>query len=274
MMLFSLPSLPACLFADKKQKGQTLSLSSLPSSHSKILLLQLLRRLLTGLGKSRLIPVKVIHLLLVRIVMAEESVEDDRSTRSEDGDARVHPKNLGVDENGDEGLVESGAESVGEEVDTLDEGLHRGRGFGVGVLEAGDGNEDLGQADEDVCGRLHGNVQIVWEGTIPVHAGRACAWRVVARSGRVDEVLHDGGVSHAYRGEAEANCDAHDGAQLDASLAENRVNDAVEEGCEDQDGDRVEVLHEVVRHAVALHLSGLRDKVGRELTVANPEDGD
>jgi hypothetical protein len=96
--------------------------------------------------------------------MAEDGVEDNRSASSEDGDADVHPKDLGVDEDGDEGLVESGAESVGEEVDTLDEGLHRGRGFGVGVLETGDGDEDLGHTDEDVCGRLHGDVDMIWQG--------------------------------------------------------------------------------------------------------------
>jgi hypothetical protein len=75
-------------------------------------------------------------------------------------------------------------------------------------------------------------------------------------------VLHNGGVSHAYRGEAEADSNAHNRSQLDASFAENWVDDAVEERGEDQDRDRVEVLHEIVRHAVALHLSGLRNKVG------------
>lgn len=39
---------------------------------------------------------------------------------------------------------------------------------------------------------------------------------------------------------------------------------------EDQDRDGVEVLHEVVGHAVAFHLRGLGDEVARELTVADP----
>jgi hypothetical protein len=75
-------------------------------------------------------------------------------------------------------------------------------------------------------------------------------------------VLHDSGVGHAYGGEAEADCNTHDRTQLDASFAENGVDDAVEERGEDQDRDRVEVLHEIVGHAVALHLSGLRNEVG------------
>jgi len=205
--------------------------------------------------------------------VVEECVEDNRRASRENGNTGVHPQDLRVDEHRNESLVERGAEGVGEEVDTLHERFHRRRGLGVGVLETGDGDEDFCQADEDVCGRLHGDVYIVGQGGVPIHSGRACAWCVVAGSGGVDEVLHDGGIGHTYGGKAEADCDTHDGAQLDTSAAKNGVDDAVEEGGKDQDGDRVEVLHEIVRHAVALHLSGLRNEVGRELSVAHPEDG-
>jgi hypothetical protein len=205
--------------------------------------------------------------------MVEESVEDNGSASSEDGNTGVHPKDLRVDENGNESLVKSGAESVGEEIDTLHERLHRWRGFGVSVLETGDGDEDLGHADEDVRGRLDGDVDVVGQRRIPIHASGAGAWRVVAGSGGVNEVLHDSGVDHAEGSEAESDRDTHDGTQLDASAAEDGVDDAVEQGGEDQDGDRVEVLHEIVGHAVALHLSGLGNEVGRELSVAHPEDG-
>ena len=75
-------------------------------------------------------------------------------------------------------------------------------------------------------------------------------------------MLHNSGIGHAYGGEAEANGNAHNRTQLDASFAEDGVDNAVEERGKDQDGDRVEVLHEVVGHAVALHLSGLRNEVG------------
>ena len=205
--------------------------------------------------------------------MVEDGIEDDRSARGENGNTGVHPQNLGVDEDRDESLVESRAEGVGEEVDTLDERLHRRRGLGVSVFETGDGNEDFGQTDEDVCRRLHGDVHHIGQGGLPVHASRTGAWCVITRSGGVDEVLHNGSVGHAHGGEAKADGDTHDRAQLNTSAAEDRVDNTVQEGREDQDGDRVEVLHEIVRHAVALHLAGLRDEVGRELSVAHPEDG-
>lgn len=35
----------------------------------------------------------------------------------------------------------------------------------------------------------------------------------------------------------------------------------------------IEVLHQIIRHAVPLHLTSLGHEVGRELGVADPEDG-
>jgi hypothetical protein len=34
----------------------------------------------------------------------------------------------------------------------------------------------------------------------------------------------------------------------------------------------IKVLHEIVGHAVTLHLTSLGDEVGRELPIADPED--
>lgn len=85
-------------------------------------------------------------------------------------------------------------------------------------------------------------------------------------------MLDDGGVGHADGCEHEADGDTHDGTELDAHAAEDGVENTIQEWSEDQDGDGVEVLHEIVRHAVTDHLSSLRDEVGRELTVADPED--
>lgn len=110
--------------------------------------------------------------------MVEQEPEYNSGTSSEDRNTDVHPKNLRVDENGDQSLVERGAESVCEEVDTLHEGLHRRRSLGVSVLETSDRDENLSQADEDVRRGLDGDVDVVGERSLAVHAGWAGAWGV------------------------------------------------------------------------------------------------
>lgn len=49
-------------------------------------------------------------------------------------------------------------------------------------------------------------------------------------------------------------------------LCEKRIQ-AVEDGEEDDDGDGVEVLHQIVGNAVAAHFTGLGDEVVGELSV-------
>lgn len=99
------------------------------------------------------------------------------------------------------------------------------------------------------------------------------AGELVAGLGGVDDVLDNGGIGEAEGGEPEANGDAGNGTQLNAHLAEDGVDNAVEERGKEENGQGVKVLHKVVGHAVTLHLLGLGDKVGGELAVADPEDG-
>lgn len=89
------------------------------------------------------ITVEAVHFLFILIVMVESEPENDRGGEGKGRDTGIHPQNLGIDEDRDESLVEGGAEGVGEEVHALHEGLHAGRGLGVGVFETGDGNEDF-----------------------------------------------------------------------------------------------------------------------------------
>ena len=203
--------------------------------------------------------------------MVEREPEDARDGARGDGDARVHPHDGRVPRGGDEGLVQGGADGVGEEVEGLHEGFHARRRFRVRVFQPRHGDEDLRDADEDVGGRLHGDVHVVGQRGGAVQARGAAARVAVARARGVDDVLDDGGVGEAEGGEDEADGDAGDGLELDARAAQGRVDEAVEDGDEDDDGDGVEVLHQVVRHAVAFHLRGLADEVGAELAVAYPD---
>lgn len=205
--------------------------------------------------------------------MVEEEEEDDGGDEAGAGNTSVHPDEVRVLGHRHQGLGDGRAEGVGEEVQTLDKRLHGGGSLGVGVLETSDGNEDLGKADEDVGRRLDGNVHVVGERLAVGGGGVAVEGVFVARAGVVDQVLDNGGIAQAERDPDEAQRDSRNGADVDASLAQRGVDEHVEQGGEDENRDGIEVLHEVVGHAVAVHLAGLGDEVGGELTVANPEDG-
>lgn len=95
---------------------------------------------------------------------------------------------------------------------------------------------------------------------------------VVVGRADVDLVLDDGGKGHGERREDEPPRDTGDGVHGEAALAEEGVDDLVEDGDEDDDDDRVNVLQLVIGHAVQLHLARLRDEVGVELVVDDPVD--
>lgn len=102
---------------------------------------------------------------------------------------------------------------------------------------------------------------------IPARGGH-----VVVGRADVDLMLDDGGKGHGEAREDEPPRDAGDGVHGEPPLAEERVDDLVEDGDEDDDDDGVDVLQLVVGHPVQLHLARLRDEVGAELVVDDPVD--
>ena len=134
-------------------------------------------------------------------------------------------------------------------------------------------DEDLSQTNEHVSGCLHGDVHVVGKRAVSIHASRAISGAAVTGTSLVDNVLNNGRVHEAESAEHESNGDTSNGLELDSELAKNGVNDHVENWDEDDNRDRVKVLHQIVGHAVALHLTGLRNEVAGELRVADPKDG-
>jgi len=194
--------------------------------------------------------------------VVEEEVEDDARKSCGDADAGVHPHDGGIAGGRNEGFADSGSDGGGEEVKRLDEGFHARWGFGVGVFETGDGDEDLSQTDENVGRRLHGDMDVVWKSATG-GANACCAFSgtTVARAGAVDEVLNNGGVCKADGSEEETDRDASNRLELDLKLAEDGVDNDVQNRNEDDNGNGVEVLHQIVGHAVALHLASLGNEV-------------
>jgi len=90
-------------------------------------------------------------------------------------------------------------------------------------------------------------VHIVWFAIGCRRAGRGC---FVAGSSVVDEVLDDGSIGHGDCGKEEAPGDTSDGFEEDSDLAEKRIEAHVKDGNKDDDGDGVDVLHDIVGDAV------------------------
>lgn len=199
----------------------------------------------------------------------EDGVEDKTSHKGRTGKTGEHPHDGGVESGGSEGLGDSRSEGVREEVHRLHEGLHAGRCLGVGVLETGNRGENLRYTDEHVGRGLNGDVySVALGGAVDL---RGCAQRLaVAGSGGVDQVLYNSGVHHGKRGDDESKGDTGDGGEGDLHAAHQGVDAGFQKGNENNHGDGVEILHQIVRNAVAFHLAGLGDEVGGELSVDDP----
>jgi len=98
-------------------------------------------------------------------------------------------------------------------------------------------------------------------------------WMPVPWTSLIDVVLQDRGPEHTACDEEETEDDSVDWWERNAHLSEKWVDQAVHDGYEDNDGERIKVLHEVIWDAMRIHLFGLGHEVVRELVVAYPIDG-
>jgi len=159
------------------------------------------------------------HIKLIFLLIQRSELEDEKTPTNE----RNHSKNAVVpDEERIAGkrvksLGNGGGDGISEESDGLAERSHVSRSLGVGILQRGDGSEDLGESDEDVATSLNPNVEWGWVcGTILIDAGVGvvATWR-----GLVDVVLDNGGPNHGCCCKPETNCDLLDGSELKAHLS-------------------------------------------------------
>ena len=208
-----------------------------------------------------------VEMILTLIVVVEAEPERDTADKGNDGNDTVVPYEKGIIGKGSEGLTDGGGEGAGEEVDGHDEGLHVLGGLGEGVLVAGDVGEELGDTDEDVRETLGPHID--GRGVASLTVGVIAAGRLL-----VNVVLHDAGSNHREGSEEETDGHALDGGKVDANLAETGVDQAIENGDHDDNGDGVKVLDNIVGHTVELHGSGLRGEVTGHLVVGKMENGE
>ena len=216
--------------------------------------------------------VKLVHLVLSVVEVVEQNPDDATSNERRNSKTSKHPLDLGVDNERVECLRNSRSESVGKEVHGLNERLHAGRGFGVCVLETSDRCEDLRETDEHVSTSLSGNVNVVSLVNAIDEISVTRTGVRVARPGLVNVVLDDASVDHGERGDPESGYDTVDRRERNLVLAERGHEPLVNDGQENDNGDGIEVLHQVVGNTVATHLTGLSDEVVGEVAVNNPVD--
>lgn len=213
--------------------------------------------------------IESVHLVLGAVVMPKHEPEDASAGEGDAGKASVECNHVWVAGLARHADADGAAESDLQQKDGRYQRLHGRRRLGVCVFQAGDGCEDLGQADEDVCWRLKGHVGAV--GDAAAVRGRACQRPVEARALVVDVVLDAGGVGHRRRHEEEAGENAGDGAEWNAQLAQERVDALLYDWDEDDDGDWVQVEEQVVGQPVRLHRPGHRYERGVHLAIEQPE---
>src|SRR5690242_6620544 len=213
--------------------------------------------------------VKGVHLVLGVVEVVEQDPDQAAGNERSDSQTAEHPHDRGVVQEGVQRLGDGGSERVGEQVHGLDERLHAGRRFGVGVLETSDRGENLGNTDEHVGAGLGGNVDVVTLGNTIDLAGIAERVAITGTS-LVDVMLDDSGVDHGKRGDPEPSGDTVDGREVDLVLAEEREEELIHDRQEDDNGNGIEVLHQIVRDTVTSHLTSLGNKVVGEVSVYDP----
>lgn len=204
--------------------------------------IRLLAALILGL-------LEVIPLVLLLVEVLEAEPEADTASSSNDSHRAIIPDPVGVAGERRPGLAKGRGDGGHEEVHAHDDGLHVVGRLGEGVLVRGGVGKDLGQADEDVRQALGPDV----DGRDALLVGG-----VVAAGGHlVDVVLHHSGGDHGHGGETETEGHTLQRGEVDADLSKARVDDSVQDGDHDDDGDGVEVLNQIVGRAVQLHGRGL-----------------
>ena len=113
-----------------------------------------------------------------------------------------------------------------------------------------------------------GVVTHLWQ---DLSAGR----RIVSTGGGLVDVVLEDGIGHgADGGEGKTKRHLADGAPLDSLLAEEGIEHMVDEGCDDDNSNGVEVVEEIVGDAVSLHAGSEGVGGSTKGAVVDVEDGE
>lgn len=209
-----------------------------------------------------------VELVLLLVELVEADPEENAAEGRQNGRDGIVPDEKRVLSQRDESLVERGAECRREQEDGRDERAHVVWRLGKGVLQASDGREDFRETNEHVRQCLYPHV----DRRLDLFAIFVLArvHLVAALAQLVDVVLRGGGREHCEHGHEEADRDTLERREVDADFAEGRVQKVVDKRNEDDQGQRVQIVDDVVGRAVQLHGGSLRGQVVRHLVVRQP----
>jgi hypothetical protein len=127
--------------------------------------------------------------------------------------------------------------------------------------------------DEHVGGSLDSDVNVISLcNSICIDSSWTHKRVTITWTGLVDEMLQDCRVQHRHRCDYKTERDSSNWAEFYVVilLLEWWVYETVHNGGEEKNCDWIEVLHEIVRNTVSIHLRSLRHEVSRKLRVGQP----
>jgi hypothetical protein len=129
---------------------------------------------LSLVGVAQVTSRQHVELIFLLVHAAVGEPEKDTGSEGDDGDTAVVPDEMGIGGQGGESLGKRSGEGSGEALDRLNERTHVLGRLGEGVLESGDGGENLRDSDEhvDTSDGPDGNGRlVVWVAGLVVSRG-------------------------------------------------------------------------------------------------------
>lgn len=228
----------------------------------------LIRALLVCMSLYRPFSISTDEELLV-IQISEQPVEDRRTDEPDDSWDGKAPDEVRILNSFSCGKRDGGADGCHEQRESHYESLHVRWSTRVGDSVGSHVDEDFGAGCDTDGESVEPERQRRDTGSLFTSRGLVTAGR-----GLVDVVLENGEAHCSNGGDDESEGHAGDGAESDAHLAETRVNEMVHDRDENDDGKRVEIIKDIVGHAVRCERRRLSVGSSTETTVVDLLDGE
>lgn len=198
------------------------------------------------------------------------------------GNDSIVPDEKRVASKGHQREADGRRDGIHEQTDRLNHGAHVCGSLGMGILQAGNGGQNLGEGDENVRAGLGPDADLDI-GALDCLAVRAkqlgtvrtkhiAAGMVAALALLVEIVLKNAGPDHGAGSNEVTGSDTLDGGEVDAELAKGGEHKGIHEGDHDDQSEGVQVGQDVVGDTAELHGGSLRNQVIVNLIVAEPEE--
>jgi hypothetical protein len=211
---------------------------------------------------------QVVKLVLFLIQTPELPQEEDTSKEGQHGENTIVPDQERVAGKRVECLSNSSGDGVSEQRDGLDERTHVARRLRVRVFERCDGGEDLRECYKHVAAGLSPDIDGCWvDGSVLVEAVVCLR---AAGGGLVDVVLNKSRPDHSGSCQPKSCSNLLDGGELPSHFSETGVEELIAKWDEEDECEGVEVIDDVVRHAIQGHGAGLIGEIVGQLAVSKP----